>query len=199
MSRLCTLLIFLLNRRKGRDKLSVFYFHHRHVFEKIFAECLECRRKWLSKWNRRLRRAGRAACKSQWFYWLVIILVFLNTCVLTSEHYGQPPWLEIAQGEFPFVQGEIMAACQRRTAGAMLFCCGLTGPVAAAAEMRFSVKLTHCSWGCRQLFITGTVGCEFSSNEFDMCVCRLGRSYKLLLTPNNMCDLQWVLKLVSFL
>jgi len=48
----------------------------------------------LLKWNRRCRKACRRAVKSQPFYWLVIILVFLNTCVLTSEHYQQPPWLD---------------------------------------------------------------------------------------------------------
>ncbi|KAL3318747.1 hypothetical protein Ciccas_002588, partial [Cichlidogyrus casuarinus] len=35
--------------------------------------------------------------KSHAFYWLVIILVLMNTMVLTSEHYGQPDWLETFQ------------------------------------------------------------------------------------------------------
>ena len=34
------------------------------------------------------------ACKSQWMFWLIIILVFLNTCVLATEHYRQPAWLD---------------------------------------------------------------------------------------------------------
>ncbi|XP_059167740.1 muscle calcium channel subunit alpha-1-like isoform X5 [Physella acuta] len=46
------------------------------------------------KLNRRYRRFCRKIVKSQAFYWGVIILVFLNTVVLTSEHYGQPPWLD---------------------------------------------------------------------------------------------------------
>ncbi|XP_071552372.1 muscle calcium channel subunit alpha-1-like isoform X11 [Panulirus ornatus] len=46
--------------------------------------------------NRRARRACRKAVKSQAFYWLIIVLVFLNTAVLASEHYRQPEWL----GEF---------------------------------------------------------------------------------------------------
>uniref|UniRef100_A0A0K0E6W3 Voltage-dependent L-type calcium channel subunit alpha n=1 Tax=Strongyloides stercoralis TaxID=6248 RepID=A0A0K0E6W3_STRER len=46
------------------------------------------------KWNRRCRRACRRLVKSQSFYWLVIILVLLNTLVLTSEHYGQSEWLD---------------------------------------------------------------------------------------------------------
>lgn len=32
--------------------------------------------------------------KSQTFYWLVIVLVLLNTLVLTTEHYNQEPWLD---------------------------------------------------------------------------------------------------------
>ena len=28
-------------------------------------------------------------------------MVFLNTCVLTSEHHNQPPWLDEFQGENP--------------------------------------------------------------------------------------------------
>ncbi|KAG8326105.1 hypothetical protein J6590_050434 [Homalodisca vitripennis] len=44
--------------------------------------------------NRRMRRACRKAVKSQAFYWLIIILVFLNTGVLATEHYGQPNWLD---------------------------------------------------------------------------------------------------------
>ncbi|XP_071438805.1 muscle calcium channel subunit alpha-1 isoform X3 [Hetaerina americana] len=44
--------------------------------------------------NRRMRRACRKAVKSQAFYWLIIILVFLNTGVLATEHYKQPVWLD---------------------------------------------------------------------------------------------------------
>ncbi|XP_070075567.1 voltage-dependent calcium channel type D subunit alpha-1 isoform X1 [Drosophila takahashii] len=43
--------------------------------------------------NRRMRRACRKAVKSQAFYWLIIVLVFLNTGVLATEHYGQLDWL----------------------------------------------------------------------------------------------------------
>ncbi|CAH1158375.1 unnamed protein product [Phyllotreta striolata] len=44
--------------------------------------------------NRRMRRACRKAVKSQTFYWLIIVLVFLNTGVLATEHYKQPEWLD---------------------------------------------------------------------------------------------------------
>ncbi|VDO45409.1 unnamed protein product [Haemonchus placei] len=50
--------------------------------------------KQFEKTNRRCRRACRRLVKSQTFYWLVILLVLLNTLVLTSEHYGQSEWLD---------------------------------------------------------------------------------------------------------
>uniref|UniRef100_K7F622 Voltage-dependent L-type calcium channel subunit alpha n=1 Tax=Pelodiscus sinensis TaxID=13735 RepID=K7F622_PELSI len=50
-----------------------------------------CRR-W-RRWNRFNRRKCRAAVKSVSFYWLVIVLVFLNTLTISSEHYNQPDWL----------------------------------------------------------------------------------------------------------
>lgn len=56
------------------------------------------KKKSFDRVNRRLRRSCRKAVKSQAFYWLIIILVFLNTGVLATEHYGQPPWLDQFQG-----------------------------------------------------------------------------------------------------
>uniref|UniRef100_A0A7M4FQE8 Voltage-dependent L-type calcium channel subunit alpha n=1 Tax=Crocodylus porosus TaxID=8502 RepID=A0A7M4FQE8_CROPO len=49
-------------------------------------------RRW-RRWNRFNRRRCRAAVKSVSFYWLVIVLVFLNTLTISSEHYNQPNWL----------------------------------------------------------------------------------------------------------
>ncbi|KAJ8707344.1 hypothetical protein PYW08_010596 [Mythimna loreyi] len=51
-----------------------------------------CRR--FDKVNRRLRRTCRKAVKSQTFYWTIIVLVFLNTLVLATEHHGQPHYLD---------------------------------------------------------------------------------------------------------
>ncbi|EJW85992.1 voltage-dependent L-type calcium channel alpha-1 subunit isoform c [Wuchereria bancrofti] len=48
----------------------------------------------MQKLNRRCRRGCRRLVKSQTFYWLVIVLVLLNTLVLTTEHYKQEPWLD---------------------------------------------------------------------------------------------------------
>ncbi|XP_053203092.1 muscle calcium channel subunit alpha-1-like isoform X2 [Panonychus citri] len=44
--------------------------------------------------NRRCRRSCRKICKSKALYWTIIVLVFLNTCTLASEHHRQPPALE---------------------------------------------------------------------------------------------------------
>ncbi|XP_050313239.1 muscle calcium channel subunit alpha-1 isoform X2 [Anthonomus grandis grandis] len=52
------------------------------------------KKKELDRINRRMRRACRKAVKSQTFYWLIIVLVFLNTGVLATEHYEQPNWLD---------------------------------------------------------------------------------------------------------
>ncbi|XP_015349905.1 voltage-dependent L-type calcium channel subunit alpha-1D isoform X3 [Marmota marmota marmota] len=54
--------------------------------------CLSFSRRW-RRWNRFNRRRCRAAVKSVTFYWLVIVLVFLNTLTISSEHYNQPDWL----------------------------------------------------------------------------------------------------------
>ncbi|KAM6977733.1 voltage-dependent L-type calcium channel subunit alpha-1D [Aplochiton taeniatus] len=54
--------------------------------------CRRCRR-----WNRFCRRKCRVAVKSVTFYWLVIILVFLNTLTISTEHYNQPDWLTEVQ------------------------------------------------------------------------------------------------------
>ena len=50
--------------------------------------------------NRHCRKVCRRIIKSQPFYWLVIIMVFLNTCMLTSEHHLQPLWLDKLQGSY---------------------------------------------------------------------------------------------------
>jgi len=52
------------------------------------------RMKSFEKWNRSMKRKARRVCKSQWMFWLIIILVFLNTIVLATEHHKQPPWLD---------------------------------------------------------------------------------------------------------
>ncbi|VDP75378.1 unnamed protein product [Echinostoma caproni] len=56
--------------------------------------CIPLKGRRSRRWNRRCRRSCRRLVKSQTFYWIVIVLVFLNTGVLTSEHYRQPRWLD---------------------------------------------------------------------------------------------------------
>ncbi|KAK5864119.1 hypothetical protein PBY51_001086 [Eleginops maclovinus] len=51
----------------------------------------------LRRWNRVCRRNCRTAVKSVTFYWLVLLLVFLNTSLSASEHYNQPVWLTEVQ------------------------------------------------------------------------------------------------------
>uniref|UniRef100_A0A3P9P8N5 Voltage-dependent L-type calcium channel subunit alpha n=1 Tax=Poecilia reticulata TaxID=8081 RepID=A0A3P9P8N5_POERE len=57
--------------------------------------CQACRT--LRRWNRVCRRNCRTAVKSVTFYWLVLLLVFLNTSLSASEHYNQPDWLTQVQ------------------------------------------------------------------------------------------------------
>ncbi|XP_056628678.1 voltage-dependent L-type calcium channel subunit alpha-1D [Triplophysa dalaica] len=71
--------------------------------EKIFCCGPVCQKMTKSKfsrwrcWNRFCRRKCRAVVKSTIFYWLVIVLVFLNTLTISSEHYNQPDWLTEVQ------------------------------------------------------------------------------------------------------
>ena len=44
--------------------------------------------------NLMLRRKIHKIVKTQFFYWLVIVLVFINTIVLASEYHRQPKWME---------------------------------------------------------------------------------------------------------
>uniref|UniRef100_A0A669R0R2 Voltage-dependent L-type calcium channel subunit alpha n=1 Tax=Phasianus colchicus TaxID=9054 RepID=A0A669R0R2_PHACC len=55
-----------------------------------------CSRQW-RRWNRMFRRKCRDVVKSKFFYWLVILLVALNTLSIASEHHFQPEWLTIVQ------------------------------------------------------------------------------------------------------
>uniref|UniRef100_A0A803TF13 Voltage-dependent L-type calcium channel subunit alpha n=1 Tax=Anolis carolinensis TaxID=28377 RepID=A0A803TF13_ANOCA len=54
--------------------------------------CDVCLRR-MRRINRLLRKRCRLAVKSVSFYWMVLILVFLNTLTIASEHYNQPDWL----------------------------------------------------------------------------------------------------------
>ncbi|CAB4055192.1 CACNA1B [Lepeophtheirus salmonis] len=64
---------------------------------------------------RRARICIRRMCKQQWWFWLVIILVFLNTCTVAVEHYNQPQWLTIFlyYAEFLFLGAFVFEMCIR--------------------------------------------------------------------------------------
>nr|XP_042698404.1 voltage-dependent L-type calcium channel subunit alpha-1S [Chrysemys picta bellii] len=49
------------------------------------------------RWNRLFRRKCREVVKSKFFYWLVILLISLNTLSIASEHHWQPEWLTRVQ------------------------------------------------------------------------------------------------------
>ncbi|XP_028265127.1 voltage-dependent L-type calcium channel subunit alpha-1D [Parambassis ranga] len=68
-----------------------------HNGEEVKARCCGPMCRQWRRWNRFCRRKCRAAVKSVTFYWLVIILVFLNTLTIASEHYNQPDWLTEVQ------------------------------------------------------------------------------------------------------
>ncbi|KAH0618760.1 hypothetical protein JD844_018219 [Phrynosoma platyrhinos] len=51
------------------------------------------------RWNRLFRRKCREVVKSKFFYWLVILIVALNTISIATEHHNQPKWLTYAQVE----------------------------------------------------------------------------------------------------
>ncbi|XP_074594499.1 ca[2+]-channel protein alpha[[1]] subunit D isoform X2 [Brevipalpus obovatus] len=56
--------------------------------------CCRAFRERFEVWNRRCRRSCRKICKSKALYWTIVVLVFLNTITLASEHHRQPPVLE---------------------------------------------------------------------------------------------------------
>ncbi|NXO97580.1 CAC1S protein, partial [Certhia brachydactyla] len=57
-------------------------------------------RQW-RRWNRMFRRKCRDVVKSKFFYWLVILMVALNTLSIASEHHFQPEWLTQAESPTP--------------------------------------------------------------------------------------------------
>ncbi|XP_055677358.1 voltage-dependent calcium channel type A subunit alpha-1 isoform X1 [Lutzomyia longipalpis] len=62
-----------------------------------------CKGFWRAE--KRFRFWIRHTVKTQWFYWFVIVLVFLNTVCVAVEHYGQPKWLTsfLYYAEFAFL------------------------------------------------------------------------------------------------
>lgn len=76
------------------------------------------------------RRKCRDVVKSKFFYWLVILLVALNTLSIASEHHFQPEWLTV-------VQGEQTAPGRGRAWESLLPCRRARGALAVCAEPRW--------------------------------------------------------------
>uniref|UniRef100_A0A671KEM4 Voltage-dependent L-type calcium channel subunit alpha n=1 Tax=Sinocyclocheilus anshuiensis TaxID=1608454 RepID=A0A671KEM4_9TELE len=82
-------------------------------------------------WNRFCRRKCRAVVKSTIFYWLVILLVFLNTLTISSEHYNQPDWLTEVQD----VANKVLLA---------LFTCKMLVKMYSLGLQAYFVSLFNC-------------------------------------------------------
>uniref|UniRef100_A0AAR2KUG2 Voltage-dependent L-type calcium channel subunit alpha n=1 Tax=Pygocentrus nattereri TaxID=42514 RepID=A0AAR2KUG2_PYGNA len=80
---------------KKRGKFG--WFSHSNETHGMCVLCACIFSRTLRRWNRGVRRTCRKAVKSVTFYWLVLILVFLNTALSASEHYNQPDWLTDVQ------------------------------------------------------------------------------------------------------
>lgn len=59
-------------------------------------KCIAFFRQW-RHWHRLLRRKSRDLVKSRFFYWLVIIMILVNTVIIATEHHNQPASLTKAQ------------------------------------------------------------------------------------------------------
>ncbi|GIY01789.1 voltage-dependent calcium channel type D subunit alpha-1 [Caerostris extrusa] len=75
----------------------------------------EMKKQQFDRQNRRIRRGCRKLVKSQAFYWLVILLVFLNTMTLASEHHQQPKWLDLFQDWLRLTGTEWSIDCIRQS------------------------------------------------------------------------------------
>jgi hypothetical protein len=70
--------------------------------KKVCCEPMDKFIKWFNHQNFLMRRKIHKMVKSQFFYWLVIVLVFFNTLVLASEFHGQPQWMDDFQRKRTF-------------------------------------------------------------------------------------------------
>uniref|UniRef100_A0A8C5SZQ3 Voltage-dependent L-type calcium channel subunit alpha n=1 Tax=Laticauda laticaudata TaxID=8630 RepID=A0A8C5SZQ3_LATLA len=61
--------------------------------EHLQSHCYDVCFRHVQRINRLFRKKCRLAVKSVSFYWMVLLLVFLNTLTIASEHYRQPYWL----------------------------------------------------------------------------------------------------------
>ena len=79
-----------------QSTIFLFHIYCMNLFVLCFGDFYRQR---LRKFDKRCKRKCRKIVKSQAFYWLIIVLVFLNTVILSTEHYGQPDFLDVLQGK----------------------------------------------------------------------------------------------------
>ena len=96
---MCFLKSFLWNSvhfdLKGNSSL---YYFFKNLGFFCFFFCSSSAFRKIKKKEKLFRIHVRQMVKSQVFYWSVIVCVFLNTVLMSVEHYGQPKWLEKFQG-----------------------------------------------------------------------------------------------------
>ena len=112
-----------------------------------------------------MRRKCRNICKSQWMFWLIVTLVFLNTCVLATEHHHQPPWLDdfqVGREQSSLITGE--------TIHYITTCCRSTPTSSLSASL--PVK---CYWRCTPWVCQGT--------------------WSLCLTGQDLSSLCWIIRI----
>ncbi|KAH9628916.1 hypothetical protein HF086_006285 [Spodoptera exigua] len=104
------------------------------------------------KVNRRLRRTCRKAVKSQTFYWAIIVLVFLNTLVLATEHHDQPYYLD----EFQEYANYLFVVLFTMEMLVKMYALGLQGYFVSLFN-RFDCFVMFCSIVELALTITNTI------------------------------------------
>lgn len=102
---MCFLKSFLWNSvhfdLKGNSSL---YYFFKNLGFFCFFFCSSSAFRKIKKKEKLFRIHVRQMVKSQVFYWSVIVCVFLNTVLMSVEHYGQPKWLEKFQGWYCSLQ-----------------------------------------------------------------------------------------------
>ena len=96
--------------KKFSLKLCSFWLEREFIFliffykSVLFFFCSSSAFRKIKKKEKLFRIHVRQMVKSQVFYWSVIVCVFLNTVLMSVEHYGQPKWLEKFQGWYCSLQ-----------------------------------------------------------------------------------------------
>ena len=102
---MCFLKSFLWNSvHFDLKRNSSLYYFFKNLGFFCFFFCSSSAFRKIKKKEKLFRIHVRQMVKSQVFYWSVIVCVFLNTVLMSVEHYGQPKWLEKFQGWYCSLQ-----------------------------------------------------------------------------------------------